>query len=263
MPQPESRRLVTGALEWRADSDGVTVEGYASTFDQPYDMGWYTERVAAGAFAKTLSETPDVRFLVNHDGLPLARTGRPGVDGTLDLSEDTTGLHVRSVLDASDPDVQSLIPKMKRGDLDQMSFGFRTIRDDWSPDYDTRTLRELSLDGGDVSIVTYPANPTTSIGLRSAILDVDHAKLRELHRELRAGKTLSAATTSQLTSALESLNVADTNMDDALSVLGDLLGVNSDDSDDEDEEQDAARKQAIALQLRDRRALARKLAIRA
>lgn len=244
MPQPDTRRMVTtGGLEWRADSEGVTVEGYASTFDQPYDMGWYTERVATGAFAKTLSEGPDVRFLVNHDGLPLARTARKDVDGTLELAEDSTGLHVRSVLDASDPDVQKLIPKMKRGDLDQMSFGFRTIRDDWSPDYDTRTLRELSLDGGDVSIVTYPANPTTSIGLRSRVLDTDPDKLRFLYSELRAGKTLSAATTSKLTTALESLNVADTNMDDALTVLSDLLGVNAD-----DDEQEAARKRALALQ---------------
>ena len=76
-----------------------------------------------GAFTDTISRD-DVVFLINHAGLPLARTH----SGTLQLSEDANDLKVRAFLDASDPDVCSIIPKMKRGDLDKMSFAFVPTR---------------------------------------------------------------------------------------------------------------------------------------
>ena len=229
------RTVTTGGLEWRANSESVTLEGYACTFDQAYDMGWYMETVKQGAFTKTLSETPDVRLLINHEGLPLARTR----SGTLDLSQDSTGLLTRSVLDASDPDVQRLVPKLERGDLGEMSFAFGTVRQEWSPDYSERSLTELSLAGGDVSVVTYPANPNTSVSLRMRTLaDEDPEKLRQVYRDLmedRAGKSLSAATTNQLTSVLDSLGVIDDATDDAMQILADLLGVSV--PADEDEQQ--------------------------
>src|ERR1035437_9561901 len=103
---------VTG-LEVREGSDALTLTGYASTFEQPYDMGWYAETVNSGAFKRTLGQSPDVRLLINHAGLPLARTA----SGTLTLDTDSRGLHVSATLDPSDPDVASLVPKMKRGDL--------------------------------------------------------------------------------------------------------------------------------------------------
>ena len=64
------RAVTTGGLEIRTTANGVSVEGHASTFNQSYDMGWYQETVAPGAFARTLKTSPDVRLLVNHDGLP-------------------------------------------------------------------------------------------------------------------------------------------------------------------------------------------------
>ena len=154
-----------GAAELRESGDAVALTGYASTFNEPYDMGWYTESVASGAFARSLGRSPDVRLLVNHAGLPLART----TAGTLDLSEDDHGLRTEAGLDPSDPDVASLVPKMRRGDLNQMSFGFRIPNDGdtWSDDYSQRTLRQIDIHDGDVSIVTYPANPGTVAGLRS------------------------------------------------------------------------------------------------
>ena len=137
----ERRTLVTD-FEVRSDSSTVVCEGYASTFNQKYDMYFYNEEVAQGAFTKTLSESPDVRFLLNHDGLPLART----TSGTLELSEDSKGLAFRTTLDATDPDVARIVPKMKRKDLNQMSFAFRTIKDECasrsaSPSNITRTHR--------------------------------------------------------------------------------------------------------------------------
>lgn len=157
------RRMAVSDLEVREDSEKLTLTGYASTFNQPYDMGWYTETVDPKAFQRTLGRKPDVRLLINHDGLPLART----TSGTLTLESDSRGLLVSASLDATDPDVQRLAPKMARGDMNQMSFGFRTISDVWENDMSKRTLRELDLNDGDVSVVTYPANPGTSAKIRS------------------------------------------------------------------------------------------------
>lgn len=259
--QTTRRMVTTGSLQVRADSDTVTVEGYASTFNQPYDMGWYTEQVAPGAFTRTLGLSPDVRFLINHDGLPLARTK----SGTLDLAQDTTGLHTRSVFDASDPDVQRIVPKMQRGDLDSMSFAFGIVDQEWSPDYSQRTLKEVSLAGGDVSIVTYPANPNAGIALRMRhLVEEDPSKLRSIYAgilEGRVGKALSADTTSRLTALLESLVVVDDNVDGALVDLSDLLGVPNPDSDKQDdaaESDDSARSGRPVRDIRTLIALARR-----
>lgn len=157
------RRMAVESLEFRDDSDGFTLNGYASTFNQAYDMGWYQESVDPAAFKRTLGQNPDVRLLINHDGLPLART----TSKTLDLDTDKRGLRVSAHLDPTDPDVASLAPKMRRGDLNQMSFGFRTTEDEWSDNMSKRVLRSLDLNNGDVSVVTYPANPNASVGLRA------------------------------------------------------------------------------------------------
>ncbi len=164
MSQTE-RRMAATVLEVRDDdTDGITLTGYASTFDDPYDMGWYTETVESGAFKRTLGRKPDVRLLLNHDGLPLART----TSKTLTLDTDSKGLRVSASLDPSDPDVAGMVPKMKRGDLNQMSFAFRVDSDLWEDDFSKRTLRELDLNNGDVSVVTYPANPNAKAAVRAA-----------------------------------------------------------------------------------------------
>lgn len=163
------RRMAVTDLEVRDDPAGPVLTGYASTFNDPYDMGWYTETIDPGAFKRTLGQKPDVRLLINHDGLPLART----TSGTMTLDTDEKGLRVSATLDPTDPDVQSLIPKMKRGDLNQMSFGFRTIEDSWSKDMSKRTMLSLDLNDGDTSIVTYPANPGAMAAMRSGGRAVD------------------------------------------------------------------------------------------
>ncbi|MBV1929464.1 MAG: HK97 family phage prohead protease, partial [Gammaproteobacteria bacterium] len=99
-------------VDVRSDDSGVTVAGYAAVFSQWADIGgWYEEMIAPGAFDGRLGD--DVRFLINHEGLPLARVG----SGTLKLSVDERGLKMETELDASDPDAQRVIPKLKRGDL--------------------------------------------------------------------------------------------------------------------------------------------------
>jgi len=189
MSKTFERRMAVAGLEVREGSDAVTLTGYASTFDQPYDMGWYQETVDAGAFKRTLARIPDVRLLINHGGLPLART----TSGTLTLDTDKRGLMVSAELDPSDPDVASIVPKMRRGDLSQMSFAFRTNEDEWSKDMSARTLRELDLNDGDVSVVTYPANPNATAAIRSdgPAVDAMSSALRTL--EARGATALDMA----------------------------------------------------------------------
>lgn len=158
-------RTIAGT-EMRSTTDGstMTLNGYASVTGVGYDMGWYQERIAPGAFMETLSKQPDVQLLINHEGLPLARTGR-----NMTLTEDETGLHVSASLDANDPDVQRLASKMSGGLIDQMSFAFRVMTQVWDEDYTDRNITEVSLDRGDVSVVNQGASPTTSVTLRSLL----------------------------------------------------------------------------------------------
>lgn len=163
----EVRRWSLGELELREANGSLTLTGYASVVEVPYEMyggppwGW-SETIAAGAFDKSLSEQPDVQLLINHEGMPLGRTK----SGTLRLSADDHGLRVEADLDPHDPDVVALRGKMARGDIDEMSFAFRVSRQDWDDDYVDRRITEINLAKGDVSIVNYGANPATSVQLR-------------------------------------------------------------------------------------------------
>jgi HK97 family phage prohead protease len=146
----------------REEGKAPHVEGYAAVFDQVAGE-MFREVIRKGAFANCLKDNPDVRLLINHEGLPLARTK----SGTLTLKEDDKGLFFSADLDASDPDVLALLPKLNRGDVDQCSFAFQTINDNWRivDGVDTRELLEVDL--SDVSIVTFPWYDTTEVGLRS------------------------------------------------------------------------------------------------
>ena len=149
--------------EIRADADGIRVEGYAAVFGQVTDIGgMFREVIEKGAFSEAIGRD-DVVFLINHDGLPLARTR----SGTLRLSEDDHGLKIETTLDPEDPDVKSIAGKMKRGDLDKMSFAFFPEVQEWdeSGEIPLRTIRKASL--YDVSVVTTPAYEGTEIALRS------------------------------------------------------------------------------------------------
>lgn len=166
---PERRGIASGQFELRSQGGQLLLTGYASVFNKPYDvyggppLGW-TEEVDPKAFDVTLGARADTHLLINHGGMPLARTK----SGTLKLSTDSTGLHVEAGLDPSDPDVQRLVPKMTRRDMDEMSFGFRVKQDEWNEDYTQRRLLEVSLHKGDVSVVNFGANPATSAQLNSA-----------------------------------------------------------------------------------------------
>lgn len=203
---PERRGIMAGEFEFREAGDQLTLTGYASVFNTPYEVaggppwGWI-ETMDPGAFKTTLAANPDVHLLVNHDGMPLART----LSDTLQLSTDRKGLKITAKLDRSDPDVQRLAPKLKpqqngRANMDEMSFAFRVKAQEWNDDETERRVTEVSLHKGDVSVVNFGANPATSAQLRSllsALADVDveaavvearsigHARLAQAHHILR------------------------------------------------------------------------------
>ena len=162
MSEKEIRRGVP--VEIREGEDGeVRVAGYAAVFNEETNIGgMFTEVIMRGAFTNAIGRD-DVVFLINHEGLPLARTR----SGTLTLVEDERGLYMEAMLDQTDPDVRSIVPKMKRGDLDKMSFAFRPVRQKWddSAKMPKRMIQEAQL--FDVSIVTTPAYDGTEIALRS------------------------------------------------------------------------------------------------
>lgn len=154
--------------EVRAEPDSRTIRGYAAVFgSESEDLGGFTEYIAPGAFDGVLND--DVRALVNHnDNLILGRTS----SGTLRLSVDERGL-------AYEFDVPNtsygndLLESVRRGDITQSSFGFTVAEDAW--DYEgkgmgkkkpKRTIKKVAR-LYDVSPVTYPAYPDTSVALRS------------------------------------------------------------------------------------------------
>lgn len=183
----EQRRLAA-PLEFREDAkdNQVVLEGYAATYE-PYDCyggverGGWIEQIDKRAFDITLAQQPDVQLLLNHEGLPLART----TSRTLQLSADNRGLKVRAILDSSDPDVQRILPKMRRGDLNEMSFAFRVKDQVWSNDYTQRTITEVSLQRGDVSVVSYGMNPDTkaTVEMLARMSQDDLVELRKLDQD--------------------------------------------------------------------------------
>jgi len=165
------------------DADTITLTGLAAVFNKWADLGHFRERIRPGAFAKALP-TSDVRLLVNHEGLPLARTS----SGTMKLTETRQGLEMEAKLDRADPDVRALIPKIERGDLSQFSFAFDVASDGQEFKGEERTITEFA-EIFDVSLVTFPAFEQTKItALRSrefydadrAMHDVQTTRLREV-----------------------------------------------------------------------------------
>jgi len=140
------------------------IAGHAAKFDTlSEDLGGFRERIAPGAFAKTI-QSGDIRALWNHDAnIVLGRNKA----GTLRLSEDSAGL----AFEVDAPDTQlvrdMVMSPIARGDVNQCSFGFYTISDKWAKvDGEwVRTLLECEL--LDVSPVTYPAYSATDVAVRS------------------------------------------------------------------------------------------------
>jgi len=163
-PIIERRNFPVTELRAITDENGLRrITGYAAVFNSlSENLGGFREKIDPGAFSKTI-KTDDVRALRNHNSDYVIGRNK---SGTLNLIEDDRGLKIEAI----PPDAQwarDLMVSIDRGDIDQMSFGFRTISDRWETqnEEEIRTLVEVKL--YDVSPVTFPAYPDTEVGLRS------------------------------------------------------------------------------------------------
>ena len=243
MKEIERRTFTVRNIETREAEDGVMrLSGYAAVFNDPSVPLPFSERIAPGAFRKTLSETPDVRLLINHEGLPLARTK----NGTLTLSEDEVGLR----FDADLPDTteaRDLWTLIQRGDVDQMSFAFRVIRQKWSADRTERTLTEVSLADGDVSVVTYPAYPTTTVEAREALANAIQA--------VKEGREVSGESLIILQTVFEKMSEGHEYVMEAVEMMAALMGAQEAPMEDEatmgenEPEDEASQPRSISLRL--------------
>jgi HK97 family phage prohead protease len=146
-----------------------TVEGYAAVFNkQSEDLGGFREMIQRGAFKEAISIS-DVRALFNHDAnMILARN----TSGTLRLEEDNIGL--KYSFEAPNTTAgNDLLEMIRRGDINQSSFGFTVEEDSWDDEsgYMVRTIKKIKR-LFDVSAVTYPAYPDATVALRSMPIEV-------------------------------------------------------------------------------------------
>ncbi len=152
-----------GPLKLRGTAS-VTYDGTPGTQYELYKGA--VERIAPGAFARSISEGHDVVCLFNHDmNQVLGRTPQ-----TLKLVADERGLHYEVDLPGTQlgKDVAELI---ERGDLRGSSFAFRPTSKRWTRDGDLDVLEVRDLNLSDVSIVTRPAYKGTAVSLRSEQLE--------------------------------------------------------------------------------------------
>ena len=205
----ETRRIQINDFELREGptGDGMSFTGYAAVFNSDSEPLPFIERIAQGAFKKSLKSRMPIKMYMNHDSSMLLASTR---SKTLRLQEDSKGLLVEA--DLPDTTVgRDLSVLMKRGDVDSMSFGFSVPSggDKWSDDGMSRELRQVRLH--EVSVVTgFPAYTATSASVRSLDIlaertGVDADKLAEAITVLEAGGTLSDESADLLSGAVSKL----------------------------------------------------------
>lgn len=195
MADIEIRTIETEPIELRAaeSGDGMTFSGFAARYDVPSLPLPFVERIAPGAFAKTLRSRNDIRMYVNHDDRMVLGSSRAK---TLRLEDRAEGLFVEADLPETSygRDLSTLIA---RGDVRTMSFGFSTVKDAWNDAGTERTLREVRLH--EVSVVTgVAAYPQTSASVRNLRLiakrtETDAEALTDAIAALESGETLDDA----------------------------------------------------------------------
>ena len=184
------RRYYTNG-ERRVQGNSRIVTGYAAKFHKfSQDLGGWIEQIAPKTFSKTIKES-DIKMLFNHDESNVLARNK---NGTLELEEDEVGLRFKADIARTGPG-NDLIELVRRKDVNQCSFGFRTIRDSWKNLDSTpeRTLQEVVL--LDTSIVTFPAylDTTANVGLRhlTEIAGMDYRKVAEaIERAERVGQSV-------------------------------------------------------------------------
>lgn len=173
-------RSVKTEFTTREDGEKPIIEGYFAVFDSNYEIApGMSESIAQGAFSRTISG--DIRALINHDTtLVLGRTKA----NTLQLREDAHGLWGHIDINPNDVDAMNLYERVKRGDVDQCSFGFdirsqdTDISDDGSIHW---TIKDVDL--FEVSCCTFPAYEQTNISARNDERDIIRKRQAEAWQE--------------------------------------------------------------------------------
>ncbi|KLR75278.1 HK97 family phage prohead protease [Geobacillus sp. T6] len=174
----QTRSLQTNITATRAEQDDeMYIEGYFAVFNRETELfpGAF-EEIAPEAFNETLSN--DIRALINHDtSLVLGRNKA----GTLELKVDSRGLWGRIKINPRDSDAVNLYERVKRGDVDQCSFGFNIIEEETEfRDDGTVKWRLKKVDLHEVSVVTFPAYQDTSVQAR--MQEYEQHKKRKLEQ---------------------------------------------------------------------------------
>ena len=161
-------RSVSSEFNTRSDEVGdMYISGYFSVFNSNYEI-WdgATESIAETAFEGALSD--DIRCLIDHETrLVLGRTKA----NTLTLKTDSRGLWGEVKINPNDQDAVNLYERVKRGDVDQCSFGFDIHDEEFEDRGDSVhwTIKKVKL--YEVSVVTFPAYKDTSVSARKEELD--------------------------------------------------------------------------------------------
>jgi HK97 family phage prohead protease len=195
-------RVSEGEFEVRADGDKLTFSGYAAVFNSDSQPLPFIERIAPGAFKRTLQARNDVKLLWNHDAGEVLASTR---SGTMRLFEDSHGLRVEADL-APTTRGKDLSILMQRGDINKMSFGFNVQQDSWSPDGQVRTLESVRL--SEVSIVTWPAY-TESVAQVRSLDGVDVDNLSDALLALETSESLTTDQADLLTNVIKQLTKDD------------------------------------------------------
>jgi HK97 family phage prohead protease len=190
----EIRHWPVGELEVRSEKDTgtIVIEGAPIVYGKPYtvrdQLGEFEERMHPGCATQLLERGVDCRLLLNHEGMPMART----TSGTLDLWDTPEKLRFKATLDPRQQLATDFSIAIERRDISQMSVGMIVGKDKWGQSAGTETRDVYGLeDLLDVSGVTYPCSASTNIemALRAAVeMPIEsRARLRNLEVELRAG----------------------------------------------------------------------------
>ena len=208
MAKIETRTNTTQFEVRELDGGGMTFTGYAAIFDAPSQPLPFTERIAPGAFKRSLQSRNDIKLLWNHDSSIVLGSTRAG---TLRLEEDNVGLRVSADL----PDTQAgrdAAYLIKRGDVDSMSFGFSVPKggDEWVSDSE-RVLKSVRL--FEASVVAFPAYAQTAGSTAVRGLDkiakranVDADALADAMLKIESGLDLSDEEASLLTQVVDTLS---------------------------------------------------------
>jgi HK97 family phage prohead protease len=238
-PLPEEERAGN-------QGDGKTLEGYAAVFDADTEInsweGHFKERIARGAFRKTLKErTPVLQFDHGHD----SRFGNLPIGKFESIKEDRHGLRVQARLfDHADPIREAIA----EGAVSGMSFRFKVVRDGWT-DKDgneikdrnelvellytkngkrgplQRTIKEVKL--MEAGPVVFPAYPQTTVGVRSSMNDDERRqRLEDLAREGSAPDVTDEDVEWERQVAINSLAEAGYTAEQAEEILEALRGEN-------------------------------------